>query len=105
MGRSTPKLDAVTLPSLGSIFLMPLADGRYGACRVIRHGFIEPPRALVVVSRWIGAVAPAMDEPLLQEPLILNYHSWKDHVAAFYAFDDVPGDFRLLGVIAPRRRI
>ena len=85
MARSTRKLDAVTLPAVGSILLIPLADGRYGACRVIRHGFIEPPRPLVVVSRWIGTVAPALDEPLLREPLILNHHSWRDRVAAFYA--------------------
>jgi hypothetical protein len=103
MARSNPKLDAVILPPVGSVFLMPLDDGRYGVCRVIRHGapFSDTPRALVVASPWIGTGVPDLDEPLLREQLVLNHHSWNNKVEAFYAFDNVPADFRLLGEIAP----
>src|SRR5208282_4712659 len=90
------------LPPLGSVFIMPLPDGRYGGCRVIRHDekSFGVPRALVVVSRWIGTEMPSLDEPSLREPLILNHHSWKNQVEAFLAMDNVPADFQLLGAIA-----
>ncbi len=93
----------VVLPPVGAVYMMPLADGRFGACRVIRHDkkMFGVPRALVVASRWIGTAAPVLEEPLLRVPLILNHHSWRDRVNAFCAFDNVPDTFQCLGAIAP----
>ena len=51
--------EPLILPPVGSVFLMPLADRRYGACRVIRHDekSFGVPSAMVVTSRWDGVVA------------------------------------------------
>lgn len=107
MAKSKRSREPVVLPPVGSVFLMPLADGRFGACWVIRHDAemsgirFGMTRALVSVSRWIGTAVPTLQEPLLRAPLILNHHSWKNQVEAFYAIDNVPETFRLLGTIVP----
>jgi hypothetical protein len=103
MPKSKRHSESVILPPVGSVFLMPLPNGRFGACRVIRHDkrFSDTSRALVIASRWIGTVAPRLDEPLLREPLTKTHHSWKNQIEAFYAFDNVPEDFQLLGTLVP----
>ena len=97
----------VAVPPVGSVFLMPLGDGRYGTCRVIRYGeesdgvSFGGVHALVVASRWIGTAVPSLDEPLLREPLIKTHHSWSNQVEAFFVMDEVPVDFQLLGTLLP----
>ena len=100
MPKTTRPRDPVILPPVGSTFAVPLGNGLYSACRVVRHddtmGF-----ALVVGSGWVGTAVPGLDEPRLREPLILSHHSWKNVKNPFFAVDNVPDDSQFIGTIPP----
>jgi hypothetical protein len=58
----------------GTIILLPLADGRFGAVRYIRttpDGFLIG--AIIVATTWIGGAPPSADDPKLKEVLMLTY--------------------------------
>src|SRR5947209_1584387 len=71
-----------TLPEPGAAFLMPLADGRFGVCRVIRRQLSEAKErsgstaVLAAATPWIGRQPPALSDPLLRLMLVLNHHNW-----------------------------
>lgn len=103
----------------GNVYLMPLADGRLGVCRVIKREAAPRGRAqlgsilvvaspwigldsfLVVASPWIGRAPPELTEPRLRDILILTHHSWDNHPEALWTIDPLPGSFKLLGVVEP----
>lgn len=92
------------LPEPGTIFAMPLADGRTGVCRVLQIG-VEggAPRALVAASEWIGAEAPALNHPLVRKILILNHHALKNKPAIRWVSVPPPAEFKDLGRIPVTR--
>src|SRR5207245_4636950 len=96
-----------TLPNVGDAFLMPLSDGRYGVCRVLRQyrpgerkrqGDIH---VLVAASSWIGTEAPDMSDPQLREILVLSHHSYDNQINVNWVSDPVPESFVPLGAIVP----
>jgi hypothetical protein len=94
------------LPGQGEAFLMPLPDGRYSVCRVIRQSDPEEEkrhgvRALVAASSWIGEEAPDVNEPLLRDILALNHHAWDNRLEVLWVSDPIPSFFRRLGTIEP----
>jgi len=91
------------LPNPGDTFLMPLADGRFGLCRVLDVRTQRIPSALVVASPWIGTEPPDLADPVLREHLILTHHSWNKATAISWAIQKVPRDFRLLGTLKPTK--
>ena len=101
------KKTAVILPAPGEAFLMPLADGRFGVCRVLRHSSAAELKyqgvlsALVAPSTWIGAEPPDIDDPQLGAILLLNHHAWKNDPAILWVSEPVPESFRRLGRIEP----
>jgi hypothetical protein len=86
---------------------MPLPDGRYGVCRIIRQSDPEEEKwqggrhALVAVSSWIGEEAPDVNDPRLRDILALNHHAWDNELEVNWVSDPVPGSFRRLGTIEP----
>jgi hypothetical protein len=97
------------LPNRGDAFVVPLPDGRYGACRVIRRGATDAAkrkdddRILVAASSWIGQDVPDMKEPRLREILVLTHHSWENSPVVHWVDDRVPDSFKGLGTIEPSR--
>ena len=72
-GRSRP------LP-VGDVYAVPLADGRFGACRVIREPMVfsvpaeaKPNWRLVVACQYVGTDAPAADHPDVRRLLTASY--------------------------------
>ena len=105
--QKTAKARAVPLPEVGQVFLLPLDDGRFGACRVLRRStptdekLLGAPSVLVVGCAWSGEAAPDLSEPLLQEVLRLTHGSWKGTTAASWVSGRVPRSIKLLGHIEP----
>jgi hypothetical protein len=88
-------------PAVGSVFSMPLADGRLGICRVLRikvdiKGY---PVALVAASDWIGHSPPPLDDPSVRRTLILRHHAWAGSPECIWVSDLPPKTFRNLGRI------
>ena len=98
------------LPAPGDAFLMPLGDGRFGVCRVLRanteaerkwHGC---PQLLVAGSSWIGAGDPDLNDPQLREIQNLTHHNWKnskDTLSMYWVDEPPPRSISRVGVIEP----
>lgn len=54
-------------PEPGDVFASRLADGRFGAVRVLR---VVDRSALIAVTPWLGDAPPALETPLLRETLL-----------------------------------
>jgi hypothetical protein len=71
--KNLPSVDA------GDAFAVPLGDGRYSACRVLRRSTPAdapwyPNCVLVAGSAWIGSGIPNCDDPRIREVLFLDHH-------------------------------
>jgi hypothetical protein len=92
-------------PAVGDVYLMSLADGRYGVCRVIGEQTQKRKRYfLVVASPWIGRNAPALTDPRLRKVFKPTHHSWKGEPAILWVDAAVPPEFRKIGMIKPTPR-
>jgi len=95
------------LPNRGDVFLMPLEDGRFGVCRVLRRctpedlSFISRDDVLVAATPWVGVGKPDLSEPLLRETLVLNHHSWENQPQIIWVRDAPPPGFSLIGSLEP----
>jgi hypothetical protein len=95
------------LPAAGSVFLIPLEDGRFGACRILRSvenrmGYKRV--ILAELSRWIGREPPDLADPELRRPLRLTHHKWRGKVERVWSDAPAPDEFRFLGVLEPDAR-
>jgi hypothetical protein len=90
-------------PKPGDVYLMPLEDGRLGACRVLRARGGREPAVLVAATPWVGTAPPDLSEPALREVLVLTHHSWRDEPEMSWVDDPVPADFVRLGELPPTR--
>src|SRR5262249_17341571 len=114
-GKRTKARAKPSLPNPGDAFLMPLEDGRYGVCRVLRRPTSEEAKfhgagcVLVAASPWIGDAAPDLNDPRLRQIHVLTHHNWGKTPDVNWVSYPVPKSFRLLGTIAPsaaeRRRV
>src|SRR5207253_11375553 len=95
----------------GATWAVPLADGRFGACRVLR---VDPERemSLFAATSYIGAKPPSLTEPLLTSILLMNSVGcdrrrqrtagdnwpcvWWQHWC-----EPPPPEFRYLGIVEP----
>jgi hypothetical protein len=84
----------------GDVFLMPLADGRFGACRVLRVAG-DASQVQVAASQWIGAEAPALSEPRLRDILVKTHHNWHSELEVQWIGEPVPVTYRRLGQLPP----
>jgi hypothetical protein len=90
----------LTKVKAGDVFAMPLADGRWGACRVLRLR-ADPLAALVATSSWIGTAPPELTEPRLVDVLRLTHHSWDGGPHLCWVNDPVPPELVHLGALPP----
>lgn len=97
------KYTAEQLPAVGSVFLVPLADGRYGAVRVLQHNTERPKDVNVyaVASTWIGASATRPDDAELRPSLSLTHHAWKGMPQALWIAEPPPASFLPVAPLAP----
>jgi len=92
------------LPYPGDVFLIPLKDGRFGVCRVLRRdppAFVGKKGVLVAATPWTGNHVPDLSEPQLHEVLVLSHHGWDSERAVLWTSYPVPAAFTLLGSLMP----
>jgi hypothetical protein len=107
MAKKRTKSAKVPLPQPGAVFLMPLGDGLFGVCRVLRantekerqgHGC---PCILVAGSPWTGPEAPDLSDPQLRKVQKLTHHAWKNDLNLCWVSEPPPDSFQRLGTIKP----
>lgn len=104
MGR---RKKTAALPPAGAAFAVPLENGRFGVCRVIRTATAEETKlhgeeaVLLACSAWMGAAVPAVDDPALRPILYLTHHSWKNKPEILWVSKPPPDDFISIGMIEP----
>lgn len=87
--------------AVGDVFGVPLADGRFGAVRVLRQS-VQDGRAssLVAVTPWLSKVVPDLDDPIVGELLRRRRGRFDgQHAIAWYT-GSPPEGFVYLGRIA-----
>ena len=111
MAKRTRKRQREPL-TVGDVFIVPLADGRFGAVRVIRPRSTNDPFAddpdlrVVAATHYIAAAKPTIDDPALRQLLTLTHHfhtGRKQDLCALWLFGPPPAEFELLGNIPPAR--
>jgi len=88
------------LPLPGTLFAVPLADGRYGMARVLAH---DAEAALLAVTPWIGTepeLAGAFNDPRAKQVLSLTHHEWSGTPQVLWVTGAPPKTWRPLGVLA-----
>ena len=88
--------------AVGDTFAVPLEDGRFSACRVVR---ISDETGLICVAScaWIGTQVPKARNPALHRLLRLTHHKWRGNLSAAAAWvcDPPPADFIPIGNFPP----
>jgi hypothetical protein len=101
MARLT-KPRAEDFPSAGTVFAMPLADGRTGICRVVRFrgksGGIDFLSILVAASDWVSDGPPALNDPAVRRILPLK-RNFKGRPCLTWILKLPPAKFQKLGQI------
>lgn len=93
------------LPEPGTVFAMPLADGRTGICRVLKRVMNDRlPCVLVVASDWIADEPPALRDPAVRRTLMLTHHRWSGKPEMLWIGEPPPKEFRKLGCIEVLRK-
>ncbi|WP_425397204.1 hypothetical protein [Aeoliella sp.] len=104
MGRKNPK---VLLPTAGAAFAVPLEDGRYSVCRVLRRATPEETQwhgsesVLVATSAWIGDIVPAPQDVALRPILLKTHHNWENEPDVYWVSEPPPSDFLPIGIVEP----
>ena len=75
--RKGPKT-RIVLPEPGTVFAMQLADGRFGACRVLAQGADD---VVAEASEWFGPTAPTLRDVTPWRVLVLTHHFFKSEPA------------------------
>ena len=89
------------LPDVGSVYVFPLENGLYSACRVLQSRVIENiPVVLVARSPWLGDRVPDAPTPEMREILVSTYFDWEE-LKLTWASRTPPKDFLYVGIIVP----
>jgi hypothetical protein len=87
-------------PVPGTVYIMPLSDGRLGVCRILRIGSdLGAPAVLVATSPWIGVESPSLASSEIQKTLRLTHHSWSGNPYVVWISEPPPATFTKLGQI------
>lgn len=102
------KYSEADLPAPGSVYLMPLEDGRYGVVRVLRRRLAKDPTTnskhevamvLVAPSSWVGANPARPSDEEISQVLTLTHHSWKNARQMRWTVEPPPASFVPVGTI------
>ena len=86
-------------------FAVPLDDGRFGVCRVIRKTTSDEVKefgdesVLLACYAWIGDELPDSQDPALRPILHLTHHSWNNRPELLWVSDPPPDHFIPVGTI------
>jgi hypothetical protein len=87
-------------PAPGTVFAMPLADGRVGVCRVLRvDATLGALAALVAASDWIAEKPPRLSDPAVRRILVLDHHNHSGRAEIIWISEPPPEEFRKIGEI------
>ncbi|MCE9533400.1 MAG: hypothetical protein K8T89_20090 [Planctomycetes bacterium] len=95
---------AVLFKKVGSTFTVPLADGRFGASRILR---VDPERemSLFAATEYIDSRPPEISDPLLKTILVANeiyaMIGLGKCVKWQYWLEPPPRQFKYIGVVKP----
>ena len=90
------------LPEPGDVFLIPLANAQFGACRILQKRLERGNESiLVVASAWTGSGRPGLADPTLTQILVLNNHARRNLQALFWTTQPIPADFTRIGSLIP----
>lgn len=98
---------SIPLPEPGTVFLMPLPNGLYSTCRVLRRSTPEElkrqgiPMALVAGAAWVGTDVPDLRDPRLRQILVLTHHAFRDSPAVLWLEGAPPEEYRIVGNLPP----
>jgi hypothetical protein len=93
------KAPPVPPAAVGDVFAVPLADGRFTACRVLLVS--ASGLRLVVGCAWFGPKAPTTRTKALRTHLALTHHSWGGRPCAAWVLGPPPDDFVRIGTLPP----
>jgi Domain of unknown function (DUF6985) len=103
MARKAAKLGPP--PEVGEVLAVPLADGQFGACRVLgvrREGRGTPEQvSYVVATRYVGPEPPGLKDRALRRTLVLICDD-DDEPFAFWVWGLPPAAYVSVGVITPK---
>ena len=75
------------LPKVGDVYAIPVADGRFGACRGMalrREGRgSDEQLQFVAVTGYVGPAPPDIGHPDLRKTLVLTCDDWDEPYAAW----------------------
>src|SRR5262245_52769703 len=104
MAKKSQRKRALSQPyqRRGATFAVPLADGQFGACRVLR---VRPEAeiSLLAATPYVGPQPPALSDPRLRTILVmdgLDFDHWPC-VLWQYWVEPPPKGFRYLGLVEP----
>jgi hypothetical protein len=99
--RRRPKYTAADFPPPGTVLTFPLADGRHGACRVLRVGQAlgDAVYALAVLTEYIHDRTPTLRDSGIRKILHLTHHSWSNRPEILWIGEPPPETFRPIGII------
>ena len=110
-GAAAPCIPGVDLPAVGSLFGVPLADGRFGACWVLRHqpkgadGFAtargKGDLLLVQTSAWIGEDVPSLTAAGLRRALKVTKQGHLRTTPRLWVHEAPPADYVYVGARKP----
>jgi hypothetical protein len=83
---------------VGSVLTVPLADGRLGACRVIR---VRGAEVLVAATQWLGEAPPDIADPRLRLVLAIKSFDWNKQPRISWVDEPPPRGFQHIGTVAP----
>jgi hypothetical protein len=93
---------------IGEVYAIPLPDGRFSACRVIREGTTEEHSVgdfLVTACAYIGASRPPIDDPDLRRVTPITHHVFgqmrDQRVLGAWVNGPAPKEFVSVGNIPP----
>lgn len=93
------------LPGTGEVLAIPLADGQFGACRVLgvrRKGRgTDQQLSYVVGTRYVGPEPPSLKDRSLRKPIVLTCDDY-DEPFAFWVLGPPPAMYASVGVIEPK---
>lgn len=76
---------------------MPLANGGWGACRVL--GASDEAREVIAeATSWIGDAPPTLADLTPFRPLVLSHHSWQRSIHRLNVPTKPPATFRAIGI-------
>lgn len=104
MARKAAKLGPP--PEVGEVLAVPLADGQFGACRVLgvrREGRgTDQQVSYVVATRYVGPEPPHLTDQALQETLVVTCDD-ENEPFAYWVWGPPPAAYVSLGIIKPGR--